>query len=74
MEFGENDQITTRDGTVFPLMQENNLFRWRAKFINHETRKNDFCNDQSLGSSNLKLWPDRLGHNNFQDLIKLRKH
>ena len=25
-KFGDNNQIVTRDGTVFPLMQENNLF------------------------------------------------
>ena len=74
MEFGDNDQIVTRDDTVFPLMQENNQFRWSAKFINHETRENDFCNEQCLVLSNLKLWHDRLGHNNFQDLIKLQNH
>ena len=25
-EFGDNNQIVTIDGTVFPLMQENNLY------------------------------------------------
>ena len=55
-------------------MQENNLFRWSAKFINHETQENDFCNEQCLASLNLKFWHDRLGHNNFQDLIKLQNH
>ena len=59
---------------VFPQMQENNLFRWSAKFINHRTQENEFCNKQCLASSNLKLWHDRLGHNNFQDLIKLQYH
>ena len=74
VEFGDNDQIVTRDGTVFPLMQENNLFRWSAKFTDYETQENDFCNEQCLASSNLKLWHDRLGHNDFQDLIKLQNH
>ena len=74
MEFGVNDQIVTRDGTVFPLMQENNLFRWSAKLINHETQENDFSNEQCLASSNLKLWHDSLGLNKFQDLIKLQNH
>ena len=74
MEFGDNDQTVTRDGTVFPLMQENNLFRWSAKFINHKTQENEFCYEQCLASSKLKLWHDRLGHNNFQDLIKLQNH
>ena len=61
LEFGDNDQIVTRDGTVFPLMQENHLFRWNAKFINCETQ-NEFCNEQCLASSNLNPWHDRLGH------------
>ena len=73
-EFGDNDQIVTRDGTVIPLMQENNLFRWSANFINHKTQENEFCNEQCLASSKLKLWHDRLAHNNFQDLIKLQNH
>ena len=30
--------------------------------------------EQCLASSNLKLWHDRLGHNDFQDLIKLQNH
>ena len=66
--------IVTRDGTVFPLMQENNLFRWSAKFIDYETQEKDFCNEQCLASSNLKLWHDRLGHNIFQDLINFQNH
>ena len=74
VEFGDNDPIVTRDGTVFPLMQENNPFQWSAKFINHKTQKNEFCSEQCLASSNLKLWHDRFGHNNFQDLIKLQNH
>ena len=74
VEFGNNGQIVTRDGPVFPLMQENNLFRWSAKFIDHETQENDFCNEQCLALSNLKLWHEKLGHNNFQDLIKLQNH
>ena len=74
VEFGDIDQILTRDGTVFLLMQENNLFRWIAKFINHETQQNDFCRGQCLVFSNLKLWHDRLGHNNFRDSIKLQNH
>ena len=56
------------------LMQEKNLFAWSAKFVIHETQENDFCKVQCLTSSNLKLWHDRLGHNNFQDLIKLQSH
>ena len=55
-------------------MQENSLFRWSAEFINHEAQENDFCNGQRLASSNLKLWHNRLSHNNFQDLIKLQIH
>ena len=74
VEFGDNYQIVTTDGTVFPLMQEKYLFRWSAKFINHETQENNLCNEQCLASSNLKLWHDRLGHNDFQDLIKLQNH
>ena len=62
VEFGDNDQMVTRDGTVYPLMHENNLLRWSAKFINNKTQENEFCNEQCLASSNLKLWHDRLGH------------
>ena len=74
-DYGKNlISVVTRDGTVFPLMQENNLFRWSAKFIDYETQENDFCNEQCLASSNLKLWHDRLVQNIFQDLIKLQNH
>ena len=80
VEFGDNYQTVTRDGTVFPLMQENNLFRWQGNFINHETQEKDenfrysSKKKQCLASSNLKFWLGTLGLIIFQDLIKLQDH
>ena len=70
----EREQKYLSQKLCSPLMQEINLFRWNGKLINHEAQENDFCKEQCLASSNLKLSHDRLSHNNFQDLIKLQNH
>ena len=65
IRFGEENSLTTSDGTKFHIEQENILFVWRIvpdlRVTKHET----------CLSSKLSKWHDRLGHNNWEDLKKL---
>ena len=67
IRFGEENSLTTSDGTKFHIEQENNLFVWRIvpdlRVTKHET----------CLSSKLSKWHDRLGHNNWEDLKKLKE-
>ncbi len=67
VNFGSSDELKTTGGTVFPLACENNLFLWKAKI-------DDVTFQEQCFSADLKLWHDRMGHNNFKDLKNLEQH
>ena len=67
IRFGEKNSLTTSDGTWFHIEQENNLFVWRI-VPNLRATKHETCL-----SSKLSKWHDRLGHNNWEDLKKLKQ-
>ena len=76
VKFGTENIIETKNGTKFNMEERENLFVWRV----------NACDDVSVGecetnrveeialSSKLSMWHRRLGHNNWNDLSKLREH
>ena len=66
--FGKDIEIRTKNGTVFPFEEHDNLFLWKT--VNSTGSGN--CNLAS--GDRLCLWQKRLGHNSIEDLLKVKDH
>ena len=61
-------EIRTKDGTNFPSEKHDNLFF--SKTVNSTGTEN--CN--LVRGERFSLWHKRRGHNDFEDLLKLKNH
>ena len=67
--FGRTLEIQTKNGTIFPFEERASLFIWNN--IDYE-ETSEQCN---LANGNtLSLWHKRLGHNNVEDIYKLKDY
>ena len=64
--FGGILEIRTKNGTVFPFEERDSLFIW------HNIDYGEQCN--LANGDPLSLWHKRLGHNNVDDIYKLKDH
>ena len=64
--FGRNLEIRTKNGTVFPFEERDSLFIW------HNFDYGQQCN--LANGDPLSLFHKRLGHNNVEDIYKLKDH
>ena len=64
--FGRTLEIRTKNGTVFPFEERDSLFIW------HNIDYGEQCN--LANGDPLSLWHKRLGHNNVEDIYKLKDH
>ena len=64
--FGVTLEIRTKNGTVFPIEERDSLFIW------HNIDYGEQCN--LAKGDPLSLWHKRLGHNNVEDIYKLKDH
>ena len=72
--FAERDEIVTKSGTIFALEPRKNMCIWRT-VTNRAIDMDNHCNQgQQCFASILKVWHERLGHNNYNDLKRLSDH
>ena len=64
--FGVTLEIRTKNGTVFPFEERDSLYIW------HNIDYGEQCN--LANGDPLSLWHKRLGHNNVEDIYKLKDH
>ena len=64
--FGVTLEIRTKNGTVFPFEERDSLFIW------HNIDYGEQCN--LANGDPLSLWHKPLGHNNVEDIYKLKDH
>ena len=64
--FGGTLEIRTKNGTVFPFEERDSLFIW------HKIDYGEQCN--LTNGDPFSLWRKRLGHNNVEDIYKLKDH
>ena len=64
--FGRNLEIRNKNGTVFPFEERDSLIIW------HNIDYGEQCN--LANGDPLSLWHKRLGHNNVEDIYKLKDH
>ena len=67
--FSRTLEIRTKKGTIFPLEERDSQFVW--KNIDYEVTSEQ-CN--LANGDPLSLWHKRLGHNNVEDIYKLKDH
>ena len=73
--FAERDEIVTKDGTIFALEPRNNMFVWRTVTNTTIDMDSNHCNqEEQCFASSLKVWHERLGHTNYNDLKRLSEH
>ena len=66
--FGKDLEIRTKMGTILQFEEQDIIFFWKT--VNSIGSEN--CNLAS--GDRLSLWHKRLGHNNIEDLLKLKDH
>ena len=66
--YGKDLEIRTKNGTTFSFEKHDSLLLWKT--VNSIGSEN--CNFAS--GDRLNLWHKHLGHNNFEDLLKLKDH
>ena len=67
--FGRTLEIRTKNGTIFPFEERDNLFIW------NNNDNEEFSEQCNLGNGDpLSLWHKRLGHNKVEDIYKLKDH
>ena len=73
--FAERDEIITKDGIIFALEPRNNMFVWRTVTNPTIDMDSNHCNqEEQCFASSLKVWHERLGHTNYNDLKRLSEH
>ena len=66
--FGMDFEIRTKDGTIFPSEEHDNLILWKT--VNSTGTEN--CN--LVSGDRRSLWHKRQGHDNIEDLLKLKHY
>ena len=66
--FGKDMEKRTKNGTIFPFEEQDNLSLWKTVISKGSENSNLASGDR------LSLWHKRLGHNNIEDLLKLKDH
>jgi len=59
----DDESYISSENVKFPLVEENSLYYWKVEAEHHRSF-----------SSDIKIWHQRLGHNNYEDLRKLKHH
>ena len=67
--FGRTLKKRTKNGTIFPFEERDSLFIWKNFDYEEISEQCNLANGDPLS-----LWHKRLGHNNFEDIYKLKDH
>ena len=67
--FGRTLEIRTKNGTIFPFEERDSLFIWNNIDYGEISEQCNLANGDPLS-----LWHKRLGHNNVEDIYKLKDH
>ncbi len=69
IHFGRDDFLETRGGTRFPIQAAGRLFVWKVM-----RRGTECIVTGEMALASLKDWPERLGHNNREDVKRLQNN
>ena len=61
--------LRTKNGTIFPFEERDSLFIWNKIDYDETSEQRNLANRDPLS-----LWHKRLGHNNVEDIYKLKDH